>query len=321
MKPTKGQTRSQWMKVAVAHLIEQGEAEAAAISKAAQIFDEETATARHPESVTVKAAIKRRGFSADEVAQLCKARGLVYREGDENYVAVIEVTNERVDRDSDVVEIGGGDFKNFLQNPVLMYGHNLSGTPVGAVLSLDKEKDAKGVPCLLATVIFHRIDELSENVAEMFKLGFLRATSIGFLAKRGGVYSPTEKERSDMGMSPWGVVFRAWELIEISVCAVPANPYALTRETAKSLSREAREFGRKEGFIEMTSDCADLDSEAEAEAQRKAKAEQEERVTAARKILADRLAKTIRNSPTMMGNQTPASKLKKIAERLEKFAG
>lgn len=332
MKPTKGQSRAAWMKMAVAHFLEQGEAAVdEANRKAAELFDQEGDTEqRRSESVAFKASIKKRTFKAEEVAAMCKARGITYREGDEKNIAVIEVTNERVDRDSDVVEVDGIDTKNFLNNPVFMWAHDLSREPVGNVLLLEKERGDKG-KALLATVLFHCLTDVSKNVCEMFMLGIVRATSIGFIPKRGGVYFPNETERAASGMQPWGVVFRQCELLEISGCPVPANPYALAREVAKSMSPEGRKFGKAEGLLEEAEDFSDIDAAVETErAAAAAKAASETAAAGIRaKAKAERLKRlqgVVAGNPLLFGKgkradgiQTPVSRVKESVERLAKI--
>ncbi len=88
----------------------------------------------------------------------------------------------------------------------------------------------------------------------------------------GGVVFPTEQERAALGMRPGGVIFRLSELFEFSVCSIPANPFALSRETAKSISKAAREFGLEKGIFTAEEDLSDLPDEA-GEAQARAQAE------------------------------------------------
>jgi HK97 family phage prohead protease len=327
MKPQIGQNRAAWMKVAVAHFLEAGKTEAEAITEAAKLFDEEGQPQNRTERVSVKGAIKRREYKAEEVAALCKARGIVYQEGDEKRIAVFEVTNERVDRDSDIIEIDGGDFKNFMANPVIAYTHDLYRVPIGACLELNKEKDAKGAR-MTATVLFQDITEDAKEICSLVMRGFIRATSIGFTSKRGGVYFPSESERSAMGMSPWGVVFRSWELIEISVCPVPANPYALTRETAKDMSPTERRIGKSLGILAFDdAEFKDLDDAFEA-ARAKAAADElkakalKDAAAKKRADILERMRKTAANNPRVFGgkkNQSLASHADETFARLAKL--
>lgn len=331
MKPQKGQTRFAWMKAAVPHFMsEDGGAMTAeaATEAAANLYDLEGDPSRavRGEHVAVKAALKRTAFDADEVKRLCKARGIEYTEGDEKYCATFEVSNERVDRDGDIVDISGGDFKNFLANPVMLYVHDSYSIPIGAWIDLKKEKDANGER-IVATGLFHRLTDTAKAIGQLCMMGFIRATSIGFSCKYGGVYYPNESERTALGMRPGGVIFRSWELFEISICPIPANPYALAREVAKSMTPAVRRFGIDSGILNATEDFSDLDREFE-ENERKAAADalaEKERVAreaAAAKAAEERIDGLFGSHPEFFGekNQTPASRIDATLESLAKFS-
>ena len=259
MKPTKGQTRADWMAKAVPHFKAEGQTEEEAIAAAAQAYL--TEGTEKNKGIELKVAIKKTKFTADEVKALCKSRNIEYQEGDESRVAVFEISNERVYRDGDIIVQEGIDLKNFRSNPVVLWGHDGFSPPVGASLKEELEKDNKGSRWV-ATVLFHKATDLAKAVCELVMMGYVRAVSVGFRPKMpGGVVFPDETMRQELGMRPGGVIFRLSELFEFSVCSIPANPFALSRETAKSMSREARSFGIEKGLFTTDEDLSDLDND------------------------------------------------------------
>ncbi|MDR4469108.1 MAG: HK97 family phage prohead protease [Nitrospira sp.] len=126
------------------------------------------------------------------------------------------VSTATVDRDGDRVMPEGADFKNFLRNPVLCWSHAHSDIPIGSVTHL--AADAIGIKIYWKWL---QNDPLANRVRNAWEQGVVRAASIGFLPRRA--------VRNEYG----GQDHREWELIEISLCAIPANPQAV--RTLKSL--------------------------------------------------------------------------------------
>ncbi len=264
MKPIKGQTRADWMAKAIPHFKAEGQTEEEAIKTAAEMYLKDGDES--PRGIELKVAIKKTKFTPEEVKALCKSRNIEYQDGDEGRVAVFEISNERVDRDGDIIVQEGIDLKNFRANPVVLWGHDGFSPPVGASLKEELEKDNKGSRWV-ATVLFHKATDLANAVCELVKMGYVRAVSVGFRPKMpGGVVFPDEAMRAELGMRPGGVIFRMSELFEFSVCSIPANPFALSRETAKSISKAARDFGLEKGIFTADEDLSDIvDTEEEVE--------------------------------------------------------
>ncbi len=271
MKPIKGQTRADWMKAAVPHFVSEGMDEEAATKQAAELYAQE-GQCRSGDTMAFKASIRATSYSVDEIKSLCKARGIVYEDGDEKYCATFEISNERVDRDGDIVMQEGIDMKNYRANPVVLFAHDYSGIPVGSSLSETLDKSDKANPKIIATVLFQRKTEMGRNVCDLALKRVIRAVSISFRPKMNGIKFPTEKERSDMGMRPGGVIILQAEMYEFSLCSIPANPYALARETAKSLTPSARNWGKSVGLIDGEFDGLDEEQQAES-AEKAAEAE------------------------------------------------
>jgi HK97 family phage prohead protease len=124
------------------------------------------------------------------------------------------------DRDADRVIPEGMDASNFLKAPTLMWSHGgpnrYASLPIGTVtsLSVTPGQDIK------ATWRWLENDPFADRVKNAWNQGAVRGTSIGFRPIKS---APNGK----------GVDFETWELLELSICPIPANPEAV--RTLKSL--------------------------------------------------------------------------------------
>lgn len=125
------------------------------------------------------------------------------------------------DRYGDIVVSKGGDFTDFNENPVCLWGHDSRSAPIGMWSNL---KVVNGTPKRLEGVAElgpEGTTEKCDEVARLLAAGMVRACSIGFMIKD---WEPVDKD------DPWGGwQFNEWELLECSICSVPANPLALVK--------------------------------------------------------------------------------------------
>lgn len=150
----------------------------------------------------------------DEVAKefVSKAMAILKKEafivpgkkpnGDGEFEVIM--TAEVIDRDGEVIKIDGGNFDNFMKNPVVLALHDYWSLPIGAVTEITKVNNtwvAKGV--------FAR-SEAAQEVRRLYDDGFIKTVSIGFI--------PKERE---------GNLITVWELLELSFVPVPSNPDAV----------------------------------------------------------------------------------------------
>ena len=129
-----------------------------------------------------------------------------------------------VDREQDAIAIDGWQLDNFLRNPVVLWGHDVSRLPIGRAFNVAIEDGA-----LKASVEFIPPDTpegggFAQAVYRLAAQGFLAATSVGF---RPIKWKYTEDPAR--GADDWfpGIDFSEQELVEFSVVTVPANPEAL----------------------------------------------------------------------------------------------
>lgn len=139
------------------------------------------------------------------------------------------ISTASVDREQDTIAIAGWDLRNYISNPVVLWGHNSSRLPIGRAFDLSVEGGA-----LKASVEFipDNIPEggaFANSVYRLARLGFLAATSVGFRPIKWGYTD--DKAR---GADDWfpGIDFLEQELVELSIVTVPANPEALLEPAA-----------------------------------------------------------------------------------------
>lgn len=130
---------------------------------------------------------------------------------------------------------GAWDLKNYLNNPVVLWGHDTGSLPIGR--NVDLVEDEKG---LVAVTEFNRKDEKAMQIFQLFEDRYLNAFSVGFIPKNFVMEPMPDGERK-------GLVWTEAELYEYSAVSVPANPGArVTREVAE---RVMKTMGPK--YIEM----------------------------------------------------------------------
>ena len=150
-------------------------------------------------------------------------------------------SDETLDRDKETIAVEGWMLEEFQKNPVFLWAHDgYVRPPVGKVTNIVKDTINKQ---LAAEVYFPTIEELTseyaasseharfiDTVYRMYLGGYLNAVSVGFIGHEGS-YDPDGNWR-----------FTSQELLELSGCAVPANPNAIQMAKAKGLSlRDAKQ--------------------------------------------------------------------------------
>jgi hypothetical protein len=124
-------------------------------------------------------------------------------------------SDESFDRVGDKMYMAGADLTNYLCNPVIIANHNYGYTEKPSVIG--RSLDVKIVG---SKMIFKIQFAETDNGKEWFYLysnKYMNASSIGFI--------PKEYKPNDQG----GYDFTKWELLELSMVAVPCNPNAVQR--------------------------------------------------------------------------------------------
>jgi HK97 family phage prohead protease len=139
------------------------------------------------------------------------------------------ISTGAVDRMNDVIDPKGWRFADYLKNPVVLFSHDASSLPVGRSTRVWVEGDRLKAIVELATA--HSAQ--AAMLKKMLDGGFVRAASVGF--------RPLTWRFSTDKARPGGVDFLTVELLEWSICTIPANGDCLIDpgQTGKALSPAA----------------------------------------------------------------------------------
>jgi HK97 family phage prohead protease len=125
-----------------------------------------------------------------------------------------------LDRFGERIDPEGWDYKRYRDNPVVEWAHRYDIPAIGKIESLTADDNG-----LHGVVIFNGkdYDPFGWAIGERVKAGVIRAGSVGFRVIE--IEIPDKETRKD-GTT---LIFRKQELLEFSICNVPANPFALTK--------------------------------------------------------------------------------------------
>jgi HK97 family phage prohead protease len=144
------------------------------------------------------------------------------------------ITTSARDRHSENIETAGIDTSNYMKNPVVLYGHDYYGLPIGKSLKLTEQKNKIKARFQLAVEEY----PFAKTVYDMVKSGYLNAVSIG-----GIVHKWSDDYRTIEQM----------EMLEFSIVSIPANPDAMITarsfeetvgKTMDEVSKEYEQFTR-----------------------------------------------------------------------------
>jgi len=125
-----------------------------------------------------------------------------------------------LDRFGERVDPQGWDFKRYLQNPVVEWAHRYDIPAIGKMDNLKIDDNG------LHGVIFFNdksFDPFAWSIEQRVKTGVIRAGSVGFRVIE--IEIPDRKTQEEGTF----LIFRKQELLEFSICNVPANPFALAK--------------------------------------------------------------------------------------------
>jgi len=125
-----------------------------------------------------------------------------------------------LDRFDERIDPAGWDFKRYMDNPVVEWSHHYDIPAIGKIESLIIDDEG-----LHGLVFFNdkAYDPFGWAIGQRVKAGVIRAGSVGFRVMEIEIPS---KEDSKDGTA---LIFRKQELLEFSICNVPANPFALVK--------------------------------------------------------------------------------------------
>lgn len=124
-------------------------------------------------------------------------------------------STEDYDRVGDKMFMAGANLQNYLKNPVILANHNYGCGEKPTVIGRALNVNIQG-----SQMVFKIQFAETDNGKEWFYLyanKYMNASSIGFI--------PVKYKPNDQG----GYDFTEWELLELSLVAVPCNPNAIQR--------------------------------------------------------------------------------------------
>ena len=132
-----------------------------------------------------------------------------------------------LDRFGERIDPQGWDFKRYMNNPVVEWSHRYDIPAIGKIDGLTVDGDG-----LHGLVYFNdkSYDAFGWSIGQRVKAGVIRAGSVGFRVIE--IEIPSKEDGKDGTC----LIFRKQELLEFSICNVPANPFALAKniELAKT---------------------------------------------------------------------------------------
>jgi HK97 family phage prohead protease len=124
----------------------------------------------------------------------------------------IRITNNGLNRHKYRVLTSGAILEPYQENPVILWGHNLGGVPIGTMTDLKIEgEELTGLPD------FDDEDPEAMRIYRKYEKGLVKACSVGF--------EPLAFSENPAEMLPGqlGPTVTSWELMEISLLPVPSN--------------------------------------------------------------------------------------------------
>ena len=137
---------------------------------------------------------------------------------EEGVIEVI-VNSGKLDRQGEILDINGLDLTNYLESPVVAWGHKYDEPAIGKATKVWKDSSTGALKAVVKFAIEH--SDMAKLVYNLIKDGYMNAFSIGFI--------PIEGEEDKDG----NLIYTKSEMLEFSAVLVGADPRALA--TAKSL--------------------------------------------------------------------------------------
>lgn len=199
---------------------------------------------------------------------------------DEENTATAAISTDTIDRDREVLLPKGAELENFQKNPVVLWAHDYSGTPVGIA------KWVKAGRKYIKAMWKWAKTEKAQEIKQLWEGGFLNAVSVGFISKESHEPSPSDIKKTPELAEARRIIDK-WELLEFSIVPVPANPEALAGIKELKISEETqKELGIKdeETTVYMAKETEETNSE-ETKVEVKEKPEDKPVIVVARRVL------------------------------------
>lgn len=140
---------------------------------------------------------------ADEL--LAALNKISLKEDTGNGTFEVIASTESVDRQGESILLEGWDLKNYMNNPVILWGHDYWSLPIGKATDVSIADGQLVVKGIFAST------EFAQQVRKLYDEGIIKTVSVGFI--------PMQRQ---------GNVITQAELLELSFVPVPANPDAVS---------------------------------------------------------------------------------------------
>jgi hypothetical protein len=164
------------------------------------------------------------GLRNPHQAKIYKTFSSEIKEADEaKRILTVKISTPNADRSGDTMNMKGMIYKDFLNNPVVMFAHDYKSKPIAKCIDLKVTDEG-----VYATVEFPPEGKYNEAdiIYWMYVNKYLSAWSIGF--------QPDDYVVNKEG----GYNFKSWDLLEFSAVPVPDNPEALTVMRSKGIAAD-----------------------------------------------------------------------------------
>lgn len=133
------------------------------------------------------------------------------------------------DRDGDVLVTRGWKLDAYKKNPIFLWAHDYRRPPIGRGVEIENTGEKLKIK---VEFVPPEIDPFAEQVYKLFKAGFLKTVSVGFIPfKMEELTDEDKKQRSEV---PYGRRISG-ELLELSAVPVPSNPHAVEEREFQEL--------------------------------------------------------------------------------------
>jgi HK97 family phage prohead protease len=138
-----------------------------------------------------------------------------------------------LDRMGERIDPAGWEFRRYLDNPVVQWAHCYDIPAIGRAEGLSVDDQG-----LHGAVVFNGkdYDPFGWAIGQRVKAGVIRAGSVGFRPVE--IELPSREDSKDGTV----LIFRKQELLEFSVCNVPANPFALSKSVDRKQESDFSPF-------------------------------------------------------------------------------
>jgi len=139
-------------------------------------------------------------------------------------------STEDGDRVGDSIQQDGIQLENYAQNNVVLWAHDHSRPAIGLASEVSKDGNLTGK----ISFVSKAIDHFGWSIGQKARLGIIKAGSVGIRILE---WEWLEDEKAEA--VGYDFIIKKSELLEFSMCNVPANPFALQKQIASIDSLEA----------------------------------------------------------------------------------